>query len=812
MSFPLTLALFILSSGLLPSKLSAQLTDYFVNVKTKDVYLAGTDNHIEMVIYGTDGTSTGRFFVKGNSERDDLEGFTIRKKDVGDVAKIMLDVDGQLADKWTVEYITVTKGENRENRNAEQGFYEFRINRKLGYNPTDFRYTYRKAPRISVTPDGSMKLNKEYYTKVNFGHNPHPNAPQEIMRYKELWQFVEEVSISESEQTSTGTALSVAYESPGTIYGTFSAEASASWENMVTTNQTSTEQNIQQSEYDWAFVAPANTAVFKKVVFEIPFGYQVFTDGKNSRVVRMLKSQISPAGLDAFLFIPKMENGSVVPMSWETIEREWLAYADPRIKEDVIRLYKNTWLAKGWVTTGTRNQTTNSGNPRVTDPTPVVAPTPMPTPRQGKVNGYTVTSVTYSGSDNGSFEQIAPKIWAEYKQGSRKVHARFKEDQRDEWSVYLTKEDGAKIQLDLHRKQAFFNRHFLFNIIKADAGPGTSNAPSVASISFTNPALVFKDFGDAQGWGAQNYVRTVGDVNGDGKADLIGFNETGTYVCLSSGKGFQPLKKWIDNYGLRQGWTTNNHVRTVGDVNGDGKDDVVGFTAAGVYVSLSTGNSFTAPTWWIKNFGSHQGWTVRNHPRMLGDVNGDGKLDVVGFTGGGLMVSLSNGSSFGTPKLHNVLFGNGQNHGTWTYNHVRTVADINKDGKADIIGFGGNVFTSLGQGNGFAKRVNQGRKALFGNGPQMGRFNVDAHPRMLGDMNGDGAADIIGFAQEGVYVALADGQGSFLPKKLMFTNLTNGAGGWSVTKHPRCVGDVNGDGKLDIIGFGGAGVFVAFAN
>ncbi|MFK8162550.1 MAG: FG-GAP repeat domain-containing protein [Lewinella sp.] len=93
----------------------------------------------------------------------------------------------------------------------------------------------------------------------------------------------------------------------------------------------------------------------------------------------------------------------------------------------------------------------------------------------------------------------------------------------------------------------------------------------------------------------------------------------------------------------------------------------------------------------------------------------------------------------------------------------------------------------------------------------MGAFNVASHPRMLGDTNGDGTADIIGFAQEGVYVALADGAGSFYPKKLVIRNLTNGNGGWSVAKHPRCVGDVNGDGKVDVIGFGDRGVFVSFA-
>ena len=36
----------------------------------------------------------------------------------------------------------------------------------------------------------------------------------------------------------------------------------------------------------------------------------------------------------------------------------------------------------------------------------------------------------------------------------------------------------------------------------------------------------------------KDYVRTVGDVNGDGNADLVGFGLDGVYVALSNGIGF----------------------------------------------------------------------------------------------------------------------------------------------------------------------------------------------------------------------------------------------------------------------------------
>ena len=96
----------------------------------------------------------------------------------------------------------------------------------------------------------------------------------------------------------------------------------------------------------------------------------------------------------------------------------------------------------------------------------------------------------------------------------------------------------------------------------------------------------------------------MADVNGDGIADIVGFASSGVYVSLSTGPGFTRPSLWLKGYAVNVGgWSSfNKYPRPVADVNGDGKADVVGFGYAGVYVSLSSGSGFSAPAMWFRNY------------------------------------------------------------------------------------------------------------------------------------------------------------------------------------------------------------------
>ena len=128
--------------------------------------------------------------------------------------------------------------------------------------------------------------------------------------------------------------------------------------------------------------------------------------------------------------------------------------------------------------------------------------------------------------------------------------------------------------------------------------------------------LWIANFGYNQSWRVEKNPRYMADVNGDGRADIVGFGNAGVSVSLSTGKNFDAESLWVANYGYTAGgWRVDMHPRYMADVNGDGLADIVGFGNSGVYVSLSTGSGFTSPSMWVAKFGySAGGRRVEKHP------------------------------------------------------------------------------------------------------------------------------------------------------------------------------------------------------
>lgn len=208
------------------------------------------------------------------------------------------------------------------------------------------------------------------------------------------------------------------------------------------------------------------------------------------------------------------------------------------------------------------------------------------------------------------------------------------------------------------------------------------------------------------------------------------------------------------------------------------------------------------------DFGYNAGWRVDKHPRFLGDTTGDGYPDIIGFGNNSVFVSRNNRNGTFQP-IRSVLNDLCYDAGGWRVEkHPRFVADLTGDGRVDFIGFGdAGVYAALNNGDGTFQAA---KRVVNDIGYNAGRWCVEKHPRLIADLTGDGRGDIVGFGDEGVCVCYNNGDGTFKEPKLVVTDFGYIAGGWRVERHERLLADLTGDGCADIIGFGDAGVYVAF--
>ncbi|NJC13532.1 hypothetical protein F4558_003358 [Micromonospora profundi] len=241
-------------------------------------------------------------------------------------------------------------------------------------------------------------------------------------------------------------------------------------------------------------------------------------------------------------------------------------------------------------------------------------------------------------------------------------------------------------------------------------------------------------------------IPLTGDVNGDGRADIITFtrgDNADVYVGLSTGTGFAAGVKWHDFFAV------GTEFPAVGDVNGDGRTDIITFTrgaAADVYVALSTGSGFGPGVKW------HDHFALGDEFPAVGDVDGDGRDDILTFTrgtAGDVFVSLSDGTRFVEDgwKWHDS-FALG--------NELPAVGDVDGDGRDDILTFtrgtAGDVFVSLSDGTRFVQDAWKWHDS----------FALGDDLPGVGDFNGDGRADVVRFTRgltADVYVSLSTGGG-----------------------------------------------------
>ncbi|MFF7815776.1 FG-GAP repeat domain-containing protein [Streptomyces sp. NPDC007945] len=134
------------------------------------------------------------------------------------------------------------------------------------------------------------------------------------------------------------------------------------------------------------------------------------------------------------------------------------------------------------------------------------------------------------------------------------------------------------------------------------------------------------------GWGSYNHVFGPGDLNGDGKGDLLARDRSGVlYLMRGNGEG----TGFASRIRVGSGWGAYNRLIGAGDVSGDGRADVLARDGSGtLWLYKGTGVS-TRPFATRQKVGG--GWNTYRQIVAPGDVDGDGRADLLATTSGGTL-------------------------------------------------------------------------------------------------------------------------------------------------------------------------------
>ncbi|NBC26673.1 MAG: hypothetical protein GVY08_07425 [Bacteroidetes bacterium] len=317
--------------------------------------------------------------------------------------------------------------------------------------------------------------------------------------------------------------------------------------------------------------------------------------------------------------------------------------------------------------------------------------------------------------------------------------------------------------------------------------------------TFASPQVSTHPISPEGGWATADFV--TADLENDGSTELIwsrvgnANGENTTYVARASGRSLEFLDGVTHPDTPTQGGSWDEYRTLVGDMDGDGDDDLVWNLLGGrnrTFVGFSNGDgTFTLPT-----TSQNQGSTWSSYEPFVGDVTNDNKADMIWS----VTTASRNGWYVGKSLIEpNTDPGDGgyfdlafdSRGGTGWDDYTTLVGDIDGQNGVDLL------FVALDRNPIPAHRVLSAGNGSFTVGPFVKLQTPGGSSEVrLADVSGEGRSDLVAFdrANGTVRVRLGTQDGSF---DFSRDDQTLPQDEWS--QFAFVTGDFNGDQLQDVL-------------